>query len=453
MRRVGAQLALHERTRSRAMAFLACTSEQAADGIGDTYHAPVLDNLSFTAMPDGSSSAKAPPAGIASFPHAARKGEHAGAHARAFVPPQNGKLLRAQLLLLKQQDYPYAWRQNKACLYDDGSLVFIDHAPEKAHAQDADLSGRSTPVKGVETRRLQLSKRSVVLSPSNETFKIGERGGNQDFFCTCQGSSAADREEWVDVLMRTIMSLQEEVAASHRHSSQTTDMVSLSNTAASHSNSGVGGMFSQRQGWEAGEPIQPLDVRWIAHAPRLLGKGSADTDTTPFAQITRRTTRARSRNLLPHMGMDTIALLRATTNCRLLLLQTQILLHSALCSPKVRCRQLAARILPQYTASMPRRWPLYVAKTSRRLAHLLAETERSIARGSIWTGKRRPRDSKGCMQVSARLACGSPTATSTEMIGWVVQKCWPRVSGFTCPRAPERAEVDRCAVRAKIRTL
>ena len=55
-----------------------------------------------------------------------------------------------------------------------------------------ELAGRSTPVKGKEARRLRLllTKRWVVLSPSNETFKIGERGGNQDLFCTCQGASA-----------------------------------------------------------------------------------------------------------------------------------------------------------------------------------------------------------------------------------------------------------------------
>ena len=63
---------------------------------------------------------------------------------------------------------------------------------EMMDADCGELTGRSTPVKGKDARtlRLLLTKRWMVLSPSNETFKIGERGGNQDLFCTCQGASA-----------------------------------------------------------------------------------------------------------------------------------------------------------------------------------------------------------------------------------------------------------------------
>ena len=56
--------------------------------------------------------------------------------------------------------------------------------------------------------KILLTKRSMVLSPSIETFKVGERGENEDKFCTCQGNSASEREVWVDDIMRIILSLQ-----------------------------------------------------------------------------------------------------------------------------------------------------------------------------------------------------------------------------------------------------
>ena len=103
-------------------------------------------NLPFTSMPDGSSHPKPPPMSSASDysnAHNVSTTLVSGAHrlAGALIPPASGKLLRAQVLLKKELEYPYAWKPHKAYLYDDGTLIFIERAPEKAASHDADLSG------------------------------------------------------------------------------------------------------------------------------------------------------------------------------------------------------------------------------------------------------------------------------------------------------------------------
>eukprot|EP00802_Teleaulax_amphioxeia_P005724 Tamp_05728.p1 GENE.Tamp_05728~~Tamp_05728.p1 ORF type:complete len:565 (-),score=62.61 Tamp_05728:1199-2668(-) len=126
---------------------------------------------------------------------------------RAFEPPQDAKLVRAQVLLKKEPQYPYAWKPHKAYLYSNGVLIFVHHdaKADKAGAQDAELSGRST-VRA--STRVKITSKSVVLSPSLETFKVGDRGHEEDTFCTCQGNSPRDREEWVDDISRIILKLQ-----------------------------------------------------------------------------------------------------------------------------------------------------------------------------------------------------------------------------------------------------
>lgn len=55
----------------------------------------------------------------------------------------------------------------------------------------------------------------------------------------------ADREDWVDALMRLILSL--DTTKDHAAS----PLASLQNVSVA--SGGIGGMFTQRQGWEAGE--------------------------------------------------------------------------------------------------------------------------------------------------------------------------------------------------------
>ena len=54
-------------------------------------------------------------------------------------------MVRAQVLLKKEPQYPFAWKPHKAYLYSTGVLIFVAHdaKADRAGAQDEELSGES----------------------------------------------------------------------------------------------------------------------------------------------------------------------------------------------------------------------------------------------------------------------------------------------------------------------
>ena len=110
----------------------------------------------------------------------------------------------------------------------------------------------------------------------------------------------ADREDWVDALMRLILSLDRLDSDTKDHAASPQE--SLQNMSVA--SGGIGGMFTQRQGWEAGESAC-MQVAQGGHADAL-------DDHHRSTQIIRRMTRATSQSRLQPMATGIIALLPAS---------------------------------------------------------------------------------------------------------------------------------------------
>ena len=106
------------------------------------------------------------------------------------------QLVRAQVLLKKEPQYPYAWKPHKAYLYSNGVLIFVHHdaKADKAGAQDAELSGESPtgqagPIFGVDVFFRGPSGEERPPDPADSVLRRGPQSaprasGNKPF-CKC----------------------------------------------------------------------------------------------------------------------------------------------------------------------------------------------------------------------------------------------------------------------------
>ena len=241
-----------------------------------------------------SSRALMEPAGDGGYSKRRSWEESAAPTARAFEPPHNAKVVLAGELLKKEDQYPFAWKSHLAYLYSEGTMVFAQNS-----SGSSGFTGVECPPKLPNahlTLRIQLSSSTMVLSPSKETFAVGVRGAShtgkkEEILCTCQCRDARAREEWVRVLLKTVLDFQcdnEKNSKARRVSAQLARQESIRRQGDQPHEGGEGqGRVSARRAGSSDDEVQAAaKLRFFQNFPETDDEDDSETDGTQFTCFT-----------------------------------------------------------------------------------------------------------------------------------------------------------------------